>query len=416
MPDTPSWFDTARFGMFVHWSHCSQAGIEVSWPLVGGAGAVIPGASPIGVDEYHALARTFDPAPGAPREWARLARQAGMQYAVLTTKHHDGYALFDTKLSDHSTVHSPCGRDLVREYVDAFRAEGLRIGFYFSLIDWHHPDYPAFTDADRPYRWGQWRQPSPEQWERYLAFMLGQVRELLTSYGQVDVFWFDGGWERSRDQWRAADLEALIRELRPGILLNDRLAGGGDYWTPEQFVPAQPPARRWETCMTMNESWGYNPADTAYKSPRDVIHSLCEVASRGGNLLLNVSPMADGALPPEQVERLATVAEWMERNRESIVGTTPGLEPWQFYGTSTRRGDRVYVHCLMRPYDVVTVRGLHVRKVRRVTALATGEDLAFTTRISAMDRLLNPDPVGELHITVPDRLVDPLATVLALDL
>jgi alpha-L-fucosidase len=339
-----------------------------------------------------------------------------MQYAVLTAKHHDGYAMFATEQSGHSTMHSPGGRDIVREFVEAMRAEGIRVGLYFSLIDWHHPDYPAFTQADQPYRWGAWRQPDPAQWARFIDFMFAQVRELLTNYGCIDVLWFDGGWERTPEQWKARELFDMVRQLQPDILINDRLPGFGDFSTPEQFVPPQQLPKPWEVCLTINESWGYNPADKHFKSPRQLIHTLCEIAGKGGNLLLNVSPMGDGRLQPELVERLAVIEQWMSKNGESIVGTTPALEPWQFYGPSTRRGDRVYLHLLMRPYETVSVRGLHIKRVRSVRALSTGGELPFTSRCSIVDQMLNPDPQGELTITVPESALDPYATVLAIDL
>lgn len=409
-----TWFDTARFGLFVHWSHCSQRGIEVSWPLVGGVFA-LPHCSQIPVDEYHATAATFDPQDWDARELARIAKRAGMQYAIITAKHHDGYAMFHTKQSDYSVEHSPFRRDIVREFLNAMRDEGLRVGVYFSLIDWHHPDYPAFTDADKPYAFGRGRQPDPAAWERFTRFMFAQVRELLTGYGPIDVIWFDGGWERTPEQWKSRELEKLVRELQPGILINDRLPGAGDFETPEQFVPVQPLGRRWETCLTINESWGYNVADTHWKPARQLIHTLCEVAGRNGNLLLNVGPMGDGRLQPEVLDRLAAVAAWMSRNGESIVGTVPGLEPWQCYGPSTRAGNRVYVHLLMRPYDTVSVRGIRIRRLQSVRSLSSGEPLPFDTRCSIIDSALNPDPVGEATIHVPEQAIDPYATVLALD-
>jgi alpha-L-fucosidase len=202
-----------------------------------------------------------------------------MQYAVLTTKHHDGFALWPTRASDFSIARTRYGGDLVREFVEATRAAGLRVGFYFSLCDWHHPDYPAFTDADRPYRFGMAPKPTPEQWGRFQTFLAAQLRELLTEYGPIDLLWFDGGWERTADAWKSFDLVRMIRELQPGIVINDRLPGAGDYDTPEQFVPAEPPPRAWETCMTMNESWAWNPEDPDYKSPRALVHALC--GSRG---------------------------------------------------------------------------------------------------------------------------------------
>jgi alpha-L-fucosidase len=307
-----------------------------------------------------------------------------------------------------------CGRDIVREYVEALRAEGLRVGLYFSLSDWHHPDYPAFTDADRPYQFPVGKPMDAERWPAYVEFMHGQVRELLTNYGRIDELWFDGGWERTPERWRAAELMAMIRELQPEVMVNDRLPGQGDFATPEQFVPAKPPEGPWEVCMTMNESWGWNPSDTEWKSARRIIHTLCEIAGKGGNLLLNVSPKGDGSLPAENVGRLSAIERWMSRNGESIVGTEPGLEAWQFYGPSTRRGETVYLHLLMRPYETVTVRGVPIRRVKSVRALATGEALAYTTRAAIIDSV-QADPKGELTVEVPERVVDEYATVLAVE-
>ncbi len=253
-------------------------------------------------------------------------------------------------------------------------------------------------------------------WGRFTDVMFEQVRELLTNYGAIDIFWFDGGWERTPEQWRAKELEALIRELQPGILMNDRLPTVGDFETPEQFVPAQPPGRTWETCMTLNESWGYNPNDDHWKSPRQVVHTLCEVASRGGNLLLNVSPMGDGSIMPEQRAILGAMQRWLSQNGASIVGTEPGLDAWQFYGPSTRRGETIYLHLLMRPYETVTVRGIPIKKVRRASVLASGQELAFTTRCAILDQWFNPDPKGEVTITVPEDVLDGFATVIALEM
>jgi alpha-L-fucosidase len=414
--ETPAcgWFRGAGLGLFVHWDHASQHGLELSWPLVGGI-PVLPKCQSVPVADYHASAATFDPQAWDPVGLARRAKACGMTYAVLTTKHHNGYAMFDTKQSDFSVMHSPYRQDIVRGFVDAMRAEGLRIGLYFSLSDWHQPDYPAFREEDKPYVFlasPPW--PPAEQWARYLEFMAAQLYELLTDYGPVDVLWFDGGWERPPDWWRPKDLEQMIRALQPEILINDRLPLCGDFETPEQFVPAVPPERPWETCLTMNESWGYNPSDSAYKSSRSLIHTICEVASRGGNLLLNVSPTGTGELPLEQVERLDAVARWMEYHAESVIGTEPGLEPWQFYGPSTRRENTMYLHLLMRPYETVTVRGIRVRQVRSVRVLGRSEPLEFCTRTAILDSMA-ADPQGELTITVPESALDPDATVLAVE-
>jgi alpha-L-fucosidase len=409
------WFQSARFGMFIHWGHPSQHGWELSWPLVGGV-AALPEAETVSVETYHASAKTFCPQPGNARTWMALARRAGMRYAVFTTKHHDGFAMFPTRHSDFSIANTSYDGDLVREYVDAARAEGLRVGFYFSLSDWHHLDYPAFTEADKPYQFLTYRRPGESEWGRYREFMFAVVRELLTDYGEIDVLWFDGGWERMPEEWDSKGLVEMIRSLQPKIRINDRLPGYGDFATPEQFVPAQPPAGPWETCMTMNRSWGYVPQDHRYKSARELVHSLCEVAGRGGNLLLNVSPTGEGSLPEEQVERLEAVGAWMERYGESILDTDPGLEPWQFYGPSTRKGQRIFLHLLLRPYETVTVRGLPIKKVRAARHLGTGRELEYRTRCGVADRLFNPDPVGEVVIEVSESELDPLVTVIELEI
>ncbi len=414
MPAT-SWFNSARFGLFVHWGHSSQRGWELSWPLVGGVFS-LPYCQDVPVTEYHQHALTFDPRDYNPQSWAQLAKRVGMQYAILTAKHHDGFAMFRTQQSEFSIDLTPQQRDLVAEFLAAMRAEGLRVGVYFSLSDWHHPDYPAFTEADKPYRFDRLPQPTAEQWQRYQTFLNAQIRELLTAYGQIDVIWFDGGWERTPAQWCAHELAQTIRQLQPNCLINDRLPGCGDFDTPEQLIPAQPPARPWETCLTINESWGYNSRDLQFKSARQLIHTLCEVAGKGGNLLLNISPMGNGQVPPAQLERLDIIAEWMEAHAESIIGTQPGLAAWQFYGTSTRRSERIYLHLLMRPYDSIAVRGIPIRQIARVSALKSDRDLKYSTKCAIVDSIQNPNPLGELTIQIPADVIDPYATVLVIDL
>ncbi|HZU71236.1 MAG TPA: alpha-L-fucosidase [Acidimicrobiales bacterium] len=411
-----SWFDGAGLGIFVHWDHASQQGLEVSWPMVGGVFALELGQS-VSVEQYHSSAATFDPVHWDAAALAGLAKRAGARYAVLTSKHHSGYSMFDTALSEFSVVKaSPYGRDIVAQFVEAMRNEGIRVGLYYSLSDWSHPDYPAFTEADKPYRFGMSPPyPGDERFESYRQFMLGQLRELLTNYGPIDLLWFDGQWERHIDQWRTEEIRQLIRDLQPDVIVNDRLTGAGDYETPEQFMPAKPPTGRWEVCMTMNESWGYNPADDRYKSPRQLVHTLCETTARGGNLLLNVSPKGDGSLPEEQVERLEAVGSWVERHGEAVFGVRPGLEPWQHYGPSTRRDRRIYLHLLARPYESVTVRGIPVKRLTRAVVLGTGQELRFRTRTALIDHF-NPDPLGEATIWFPAEASDDIASVVALDL
>ena len=414
-----TWED-ARLGIFIHWSHSSQQGVELSWPLVGGT-STMPYCQSMTVDQYQSSAATFNPQKWDPVALARLFKKAGAQYTVMISKHCDGYSMYDTKLSDFGVMHSPVGRDLVRGYVDAVRAEGMGVGLYYTLPDWHHPDYPAFKESDKPYRYYAGAPlPPPEQWQRYLDFMFGQVREILTNYGKIDEIWFDGQFEHTPDQWKVRELATMVRSLQPGIKINDRLTGQGDFDTPEKFLPAVPPSRPWETCLTMNDSWGYNKDDPSYKSSTELIQTLCEIAGKGGHLLLNVSPMGDGQLPPEQVQRLNDMAAWMARNHESIIGTKPGLEPWQFYGPSTKKGNTVYLHLLSKPYESVTVRSVHVNKVRSVRVLGSGAELQYSKRITLFDQIRRElagfnDPVGDMVIDVPGSVIEPHATVIAID-
>ena len=417
-PDFNNWKD-ARFGIFVHWSHISQQGVEISWPLTGKV-PMFPLSQDVPVEQYHSSAATFNPKKWDARALARTLRDAGAQYAVITAKHHDGYAMYDTKLSDFSIMHSPYGKDVVRQFTDAVRAEGMGVGIYFTLPDWHHPDYPAFTDADKPYHYfGGGPQPEPQQWQRYLDFLFGQVREVLSNYGKIDLIWFDGYWEHTAEQWKSVELGNMIRSLQPGIVINDRLPQNNDFDTPEQFIPPKPADRQWETCMTMNTSWGYNKDDKEYKSATQLIHTLCEVAGRGGHFLLNVSPMGDGTLPPEHTKRLSAIGGWMSCNSEGIKGTSAGLEPYQFYGPTTQKGNTIYLHLLMKPYETVTLRNVHVNKVGSVRTLGKGTNLNYSKHLGANDQIMEglgfADPMGDLIIEIPSSVLDNYATVIAIN-
>lgn len=417
LPDpVGQWFRGAGLGLFIHWDHASQQGLEVSWPMVGGI-EQLGWTQHVPVEQYHSSATTFDPTNWDPKGLAQRAVAVGARYAVMTTKHHSGYAMWPTEVApERSIAASPYAGDLVGEYVEAMSGAGLRVGLYLSLPDWGHPDYPAVTDADAPYRLGQSPQPPvPGRWEAFVDDLFAQVTELLTWYGRIDLLWFDGAWERSPDQWRAAELQEHIRSLQPDIIINDRLPDAGNYATPEQHVPTQSPDGAWETCLTMNRSWGYVPGDTRYKSPRQLVHTLAEVVAKGGNLLLNVSPRGDGSLPPEQVERLDVLASWNERHAEAVHDVEPGLEPWHFYGPSTRRGDTIYAICVSRPYEAVVVRGLPVRRVRSTRLVSTGEELAHTVEAGVMESFL-PDPTGTVRIAVDEPDLDPVATVVAIEI
>ena len=395
------WFDGAGFGLFVHWDHASQQGLEVSWPLVGRS--IVPGMPDPEIGEtiapYLSSAATFNPTRWDPAALARLARSCGARYVVLTTRHHAGYSMFHTEHSGFSVESSPFRRDIVREFADAVRAEGLRVGFYYSLSDWRHPDYPPFEESDKPYPHAEYRRPSPEAWERYIDYLKGQITELLTNYGPVDLLWFDGEWERTAEEWHAAEVRELITKLQPGTIVNDRLPGQGDYVTPEQALPTVPPDGPWEMCLTMNSGWGWLPDDDNYKSAGRLAQYLAEAAARGGNLLLNVSPQGDGALPGIQVARLKELGGWLATHGESVIGVTRAGPAVQFYGPVTRRDARLYLHLVMRPTGQLTVRGVPVGRIRRITLLGCETPLPFETNLEVhAEQRASKEPLGEVLI------------------
>jgi alpha-L-fucosidase len=411
-----SWFDDAGLGLFIHYGHYAAAGWDASWPMVGG----IPSlelAGPTEVATYHANAADFRPAPGAAEGWIAAGAAAGARYAVLTTRHHDGFSLWPSRAPGaFSVADVGLQRDLVREYVEACRAHGLRVGFYYSLSDWKHPDYPPFEEHHKPYAWGRSTTPTPEQTGRFQSYLKAQLTELLGDYGRIDVLWFDGGWERTPEQWDAAGLETLIRRLQPDILLNDRLPGVRGYATPEQAAPSDAPEGRWETCLTMNHSWGFNAQDDRYKSAAGLVHALCEAAGRGGNLLLNIGPMGDGTIPPPQAARLAALGAWMARHADAVRGADAGDDPWRFYGPTTRRGDRIYAFLLMRPTERVAVRNVPIRRVRSVRLLGDGQPLAWSPRAPVAEALFSRDPFGEIRVALPEDRLDPHASVIEVEI
>ncbi|KAM9863200.1 hypothetical protein ACI1US_00890 [Leucobacter sp. BZR 635] len=414
---TAPWFSGAGLGLFIHFDHASQQGLEASWPLVGGV-STLPGAPTLSVNDYHSSAPTFDPVNWNPTELAELAASAGMTYAVFTARHHSGWSAWPSKVSDRTIASSPYGQrggDLAGEYVAAFREAGIRVGIYYSLSDWGHEDYPAFTDEMRPYEHKDYPRPSAEQWSNYQQYMRDQLTELLTWYGPIDLLWFDGEWERDEQEWDTAGLERHIRSIAPDIVINDRLLAAGNYRTPEQFIPPRPPAEAWECGMTISGSWSYVPSDTNYKSLNEIVRTLTEVVGTGGNLLLNVGPRPDGSLDPVEAETLRHLADWMSINGESIHSVLPGLEPWQFYGPSARRGDRVYLFDTSNAQEAVIVRGIPVRQVAGVQLLGSPDPLPFTFRTAMEDAFLY-DPSGELRIEIGGVPAGSGVRVFALDL
>lgn len=388
MSDT-GWFQDARFGMFIHWG-------LYALPARGEWYASI---DKIPAAQYEKYFNAFDPVDYNPRLWARMAREAGMKYAVLTAKHHEGFCLFDSAYTDYKSTNTPAGRDLVHEYADAFRAEGLRVGLYYSLVDWHHPDYPAYSDPFHPERGSQTHREENCSFDRYLDYMHAQVRELCTGYGKIDLFWFDFSYDdHCGEGWRAKELVEMVRTLQPGILLNSRLeaSGGslgsllsgtptpwaGDFATPEQIIPPAPlvtPAGApvcWEACQTMNNSFGYTRTDLCFKSSRTCIHQLVECVSKGGNYLLNVGPDARGNIPPRSVDILSGIAGWMRLNAESIYGCGQSPLPVSAFGCRATAKDRtLYLHVMEQPVGPLAVTGISPDHIKAAYLLATGAEI-----------------------------------------
>jgi len=373
------WWHEARFGMFVHWGLYSVLGRH-EWVMENEA---------IPVGDYETFARRFLPKPNAARDWARLARRAGMKYMVMTTKHHEGFCLFDTATTTYCAPRSAAARDLVREYVDAARAEGLRVGFYYSLMDWHHPD-GARCAKDEAAR------------HRFVEYVHTHVRELMTNYGKVDVLWYDVAWPLDADAWESKKMNEMVFRLQPDIVVNNRNKLPGDFTTPEQRVEAATEGRAWETCMTMNSSWGYHAADDDWKTPKQVVRNLITCTRDGGNYLLNIGPRADGSVSQESVNILATVGRWLERNGEAIYAADRCQPRRSNYAGFTRRGTTLYMHVHFWPGESFAMAGLLV-PAKSVRLLASGQSVAFQQdklriRFNGLPATAPDDPVTTLAI------------------
>lgn len=352
------WFREARFGMFIHWGLYAIPAGEWNGKPVPGLGEWIMHGAQAPVAEYEQLVNQFNPVRYDAREWARIAKNAGMKYIVITSKHHDGFCLFDAKNSDYDVMSTPFKRDIIKELAAACKKEGIRLCFYHSIMDWHHPDYLPRRPWDK-------RPAEGADFSRYIAYMKEQLAQLVNDYGPLGILWFDGEWEGTWTHEMGKDLYAYVRGLQPGIIVNNRVDKGrrgmqgmsapefaGDYGTPEQEVPAEGlPGVDWESCMTMNDTWGFKKNDHNWKSASDLIRMLVDVASKGGNLLLNVGPTAEGLIPQPSVERLAEMGRWTRVNGESIYGTTASVIGRPSWGRCTVKGNRLYLHVFDWPKD-----------------------------------------------------------------
>lgn len=416
-----SWFSNAKFGVFVHWGIYAVGQYPESWSFFNHGATWQDPADSLPIDLYMAqrhafLARRYDPA-----KWADLFTEAGARYSVLTTKHHDGMALWDT--AEHYSVvrDTPAARDLVGPFCDAMRAKGIHAGLYYSHLDWTHPDYPTVFKADgsRPdpthpgqkYAYPINQPEAPARWENFLRYHRLQLRELCERYSP-DLLWFDGDWERTAGQWRFAELRDQLRTWRPGVILNSRMGDYGDYATPEQGIPMRAPTGPWELCMTMNRSWSM-ATDPSYKSTAELLRVMIECAGMGGNFLLNVAPLADGTIYHEQARILREIGAWLRPHQEAIYDTVAGLPHGHFYGPSTLSADRktLYLFQLDRPHGEIAVKGIR-NPVRSATVLG-GEGTQLTRRVSGGASWVNIP--GVLWLSLPEAALRPHATVIKLE-
>ncbi len=370
------WWRKARFGLFIHWGLYSIPAGE--WDGKTNYAEWIRNQAQIPIDVYDKFVSKFNPVKFDADRWVRMAKNAGMKYIVITSKHHDGFCLFNSKYTDFDIMSTPFHRDILKELSRACKKEGIKLCFYYSIMDWHHPDY-------LPRRgWETDRSAKGADFDRYVQYMKNQLKELLTNYGNIGVLWFDGEWENTWNDKRGLDLYNYVRSIQPDIIINNRVGTGrsglegftegegfaGDFGTPEQQIPSTGlPGVDWESCMTMNDHWGYNKNDKNFKSTKEILQMLADIASKGGNYLLNVGPTSQGLFPSESVERLQEIGKWMELNGESIYGT--GASPFKNldWGRCTQKmidgNTRLYLHVFNWPQDgKLVIPGIYNKPIR----------------------------------------------------
>ena len=408
--DRLKWWTDARFGMFIHWGlYALPARHE--W---------VKNAERLTNEQYQKYFEMFNPDMWDPHEWAKMAKAAGMKYVVLTAKHHEGFCMFDSKFTDYKVTNTPYGKDIVKEYVEAFRAEGLKVGFYYSLLDWHHPDYtidgnhPLRQTSDTAYA----RLNKGRDMSKYREYIKNQVRELLTNYGEISIIWFDfsfpGKHGKGHDDWDSENLLKMARSLQPGIIVDDRLDledvdGGWDFTTPEQVQVSKWPefnGKRvpWETCQTFSGSWGYYRDEYTWKSPSQLLELLIESVSKGGNLLLNVGPTARGAFDSRAQDRLKAMGEWMKFNNRSIYGCTEApagiVAPANTLLTYNPVTKRLYIHLLAYPLGSMQLSNMG-DKVKYIQFLHDASEIRFRASDESKNDLILSLPVQKPQMEIP---------------
>jgi alpha-L-fucosidase len=406
------WFEDAKLGIFIHYGIYAVKGVGESWSFHN---------NQISEKDYFDQLKGFTAKNYNPEQWAKLFKESGAKYAVLTSKHHDGVALWNTKQNDLSVVkRSPAARDLITPYAQALRKEGLKVGIYFSHLDWSHPDYATVfnaKDKQHPAKYNAYDFPKSGiedtvRWKKFVAFRNAQMKE-IQNLVNPDLWWFDGDWTRTAEQWKMKELRQEMLSWNPKTILNSRMMGYGDYATPEQGLPIYGPNGPWELCMTINNSWGYQPKDTVQKSVNYLIRVFADCISMGGNLLLDAGPMEDGTFTQPQIDRLKGLGRWTNKHAEAIFGTTRGLPFGHFYGPTTLSKDKKTVYCFVldTPKDDIVVKGIR-NKIIQIRLIGTSDILTYK-RNGGAGWLKIP---GVLQIKLPAEKMDQNVSVIAIDL
>lgn len=380
------WFMKSRFGLFLHWGLYA----------IHGYGEWMMSEKNMSAKEYEErYFSQFNPVDFNPELWAQKAKEAGMEYAVLTAKHHDGFCLFDSKYTDYKVTNTPFKRDIVKEYVDAFRKAGIKVGLYYSLLDWHHPNYPKYDDMYHPMRGNEKYKDEKVNFDNYLDYMHNQVKELVTNYGKIDILWFDFSYDGKRNEdWRATELIKMVRTYQKDVLIDNRLETSGegfgsiitkepaffsgDFASPEQIIPGEGIVNElgnpvpWELCTTMNNNWGYNMNDSLYKPSWLLIRKLVECVSKGGNVILNVGPDAKGNFNAQSLSILKDFATWMDKNSASIKGCGNAYLPKPDWGRYTKNGNHLYAHVFEPPIGPLALPGIKSEDIVSMHYLENG--------------------------------------------
>lgn len=393
-----AWFKDAKLGIFIHWGIYAVNGISESWSFYNGR---------ISYEDYIKQLKGFTASKYDPDYWAKLIRESGAKYSVITSRHHDGFALWDTKFGKLNAVENAAvKKDVLTPFVKALRNNDLKVGIYYSLSDWSNNDYTNFTREITRYKISD----EPSRWTKYVNYFQGQLHELMDKYNP-DLWWFDGDWEHNADEWQADKVRSMLLEKNPNVIINSRLQGRGDYETPEQGPPVLPPkAEYWELCYTMNDSWGYQQNDTNYKTPKELLDVFVDCISQGGNLLLDIGPKADGTIPDEQVNILKEFGKWTSKNKEAIYGTRKGIPYDYYHGPSalSKDGKTLYLFVKGDPKGEILLKGIN-NKINSVWVVGNGTALSYKTFSKVY---WNKYP-GLTYIQIPENVLDEYYTVIA---